>query len=422
MVLEHAPITGLTLLFTSISSTIKREQYAALTTRHYAARNLGGPNAQQQQAAADLSTWRRIRRLPLESLPFGPLGTSLQDTFLAGSVIAQMRALERRWGSNSFLSFLLTSSALGIAAMHVFVTESNSPVLSVDMLRVASAGGLLVPLVALATRYTKEIPSLNRLSLPGLGRFTITEKAMYIVPLVKLVLLPEVELVAQTHKRRAVLVDIGVWTRLLLALIGLLFGIASTRSTWLSWWLNTFSHYVCRPLINVLRPLLTFMFGATNVVEHAVPKHMQPGQGPHAEAAGFDSFAGAAAAHLGDPVVADGGRYTVDSLMGNTPAAAGADPFGMRRRPMPASRRAGGAGGSSAGPTGAGPTPSSSSTVGRGGRAGGSGVSRRRAVDPRAVQQIQELGLDASDDEIAAALEATGGDVNAAVHLLMRVH
>ncbi|ORC88792.1 uncharacterized protein TM35_000152230 [Trypanosoma theileri] len=273
MVFEHAPVTGLLLGICSISTSIVSQQYIT---------------PQRQDV---LPGWKTtIRRLPLESLPFGSLGVSLTDISCAMALLFQMRILERRWGSAPFLAFVLTTAMAGSVLLNVIVTEST-PSLSLEQLRVLCGGGSIVPLVALVTRRFMEVPSLSQWRVP-VTSIVLSEKLWVLLPLLRLLLFPDTQIRARTQKQRAIHVDIGLWTRLLLTLFGVLLGIATTKTRLLSWWLDFFSLRVCRPFLNFLQPVLTAIFGAKNVVELSVPRQHGSGQS------------------------AGGGRYTVDNISG----------------------------------------------------------------------------------------------------------
>ncbi|RNF02795.1 uncharacterized protein Tco025E_08331 [Trypanosoma conorhini] len=273
MVLDHAPVTGLLLSISALSMS--------LTPRHYMA----------WRHAYVAPGWRTtIRHLPLETLPFGSIGVSPTDVMCTLLVLFQMRILERRWGSPFFLAFVLTSAMTGSALLNMLVTEATPP-LNLDQLRILSAGGSIVPLVALATRYLLEVRSLRRWRVPLL-QFALTEWSFVLLPLMRLVFFPATEVLPRTHKQGAIQVDIGSWTRVLLALLGILWGIAS-RETWLlTWWLKFSSRYICRPFIRFIRPILSCLTGPANVVELGIPRQNNSDQS------------------------APGGRYTVDNLAG----------------------------------------------------------------------------------------------------------
>lgn len=386
-------MTGLTLLISSVSSAMVRGQF----TRHRSAAFAAGT------ATAPLTTYTIVKRLLLESLPIGPLGFSVLDVLLAVDLLYQFRTLERRWGANSFLAFLLTSSALGVWATQFLVTESGTRQLSVDAVRIFSAVGTLVPLSALLTRYLREVPSLHVLlpRLPG-TRLAVTEKALVLLPLLKLILSPATQIDIQTYRRAAVVVDVGLWTRLLCALLGVLFATFSTRSALLKCWLVYFSRYVCRPLLRFLRPLTEILFGAAFTADHAKPRHRQP---PHPQQSGLDGgFGGAEGDFHFDGSgnggerggVVDDGRYVVESLTG------GDNTLQEVRARMRARRHAQGRGGPA---SAAAPPPRRSP--------------QEDAARASAVASIEALGLPVSRDQIAAALDMTDGNVETAVHVLL---
>ncbi|KPA79239.1 putative mitochondrial hypothetical protein [Leptomonas pyrrhocoris] len=390
MVLEGAPVTGLTLIISTVSSAMVRGQYTRYRNAAFAAASPLSPH----------STSTAVKRLLLQSIPIGPLGFSAFDVCLAVSLAYQFRTLERRWGSNPFLGFLLTASAFGVCATQLFVTDSGTPQLSLDAVRILSAVGTLVPLAALLTRYVREVPSLHIIMhrLPG-THLAVTEKALVLLPFLKLVLNPVTQVDAQTYRRAAVIVDVGLWTRLLCTLIGVLFAIFSTRSTALRWWLVLFTKYVCRPLLRFLRPLTEILFGASFTVDHAKPRHRQQQQQQGGGSFHFDNDGSGDAA--GAASVVDDGRYVVESL-------AGGDALQEVRARMRARRHAMGRGGANG--DGAG---SASRTP----------VTRRspqeEAARASAVATIEALGLPVGRDEIAAVLDMTDGNVETAVHVLM---
>ena len=387
MILEGAPVTGLTLLISTVSSAMVRGQFTRYRTAAFAASTPQAP----------LSNYTLFKRLLLESLPIGPLGFSLFDVCLAIHLLYQFRTLERRWGSNTFLAFLLSSSALGVGATQWLVTESSTRQLSLDAVRIFSAVGVLVPLTALLTRYVREVPSLHVLvkRVPGTS-IAVTEKALVLLPLMKLVLNPNTRIDRQTYRRAAVVVDVGLWTRLLCTLIGFLFATFSTRSFTLRWWLVLFTKYVCRPLLRFLRPLTEILFGASFTVDHATPRHRQP----HGNAS-FD-FDGDG--NRGTATVVDDGRYVVESLTGGSALQEVRARARARRQ---AQRRVGASATAGGGATAA---ASSSSQVLR--------SPQEEAVRASAVATIEALGLPVGRDEIMAALDMTDGNVETAVHVL----
>lgn len=273
MVLENAPVTGL-LLGISVLST-------ATTPRHYAI---------SQRPPGLRGWWITIRSLPLNTLPFGSIGTSLTDVVCVLMLLLQMRILERRWGSSSFLAFVLTTSLAGSVMLNILVTEATPP-LTLDQLRIFSAGGSIVPLVALAVRCLSEVPSLHHWRVP-IASVLLTENLMIILPFLRLVLFPGTEFFPRTQRQRAIQVDVGLWVRVLLTLCGVTLGIASTRARLLVRWLDFFSRYVCRPFMNFARPVLSVIFGSTKGVLFGVPQQRAGGH------------------------TATGGRYTVDNIAG----------------------------------------------------------------------------------------------------------
>ncbi|KPI89200.1 hypothetical protein ABL78_1693 [Leptomonas seymouri] len=380
MILEGAPVTGLTLIISAVSSAMVRGQFTRYRSAAFATATPLVPS----------STWTIVKRLMLESIPIGPLGFSVFDICLAMNLLYQFRTLERRWGSNSFLAFLLTSSALGVCTTQFLVTESGTRQLSLDAVRILSAAGTLVPLAALLTRYLREVPSLHIViqRVPVVG-VTVSEKLIVVLPLLKLLLNPETQIATQTSRRAAVIVDVGLWTRLLCTLVGFLFAIFSTRTTALRWWLVLFTKYACRPLLCFLRPLTEILFGAPYAVDHAKPRH-QSRQGANFQ---LDSDGS------GDASVVDDGRYVLQSL-------AGGDALQEVRARMRARRHAQNQEGANAAADSRAPA-----------------LARRRpqeeAARSSAVAAIEALGLAVSRDEIVAALDMTDGSVEAAVHVLL---
>ncbi|RNF01758.1 hypothetical protein TraAM80_06844 [Trypanosoma rangeli] len=273
MVLDHAPVTGLLLGFSLLSMSLTPRHYMAL--RH----------------SYVVPGWKTtIRRLPLETLPFGSIGVSSADVMCTLLVLFQMRILERRWGSSLFLAFVMTSAMTGSVLLNMLVTEATPP-LNLDQFRILSAGGSIVPLVALATRYVLEVRSLHRWRVPLL-RISLTEWSLVLVPLMRLVFFPATEVSPRTHKQRAIQVDIGSWTRVLLAILGIIWGVASKETWLLTWWFRFSSRCICRPFINFIRPVLSCLTGSSNIVELGVPRQNNSGQ------------------------PSPGGRYTVDNLAG----------------------------------------------------------------------------------------------------------
>jgi hypothetical protein len=385
MILEGAPVTGLTLLISAVSSAMVRRLFTSYRSAAFAAASPLAPH----------STYTIVKRLLLESLPIGPLGFSAFDVFLAIDLLYQFRTLERRWGSNSFLAFMLTSSALGVCAAQLLVTESGTRQLSVDAVRIFSAVGTLVPLSAMLTRYLHEVPSLYVIlhHIPGTG-LAITEKTLVLLPLVKLVLNPTTQIDIQTYRRAAVVVDVGMWTRLLCTLLGVVFATFSTRSLTLRWWLAVFAKYVCRFLLRFLRPLTEILFGVSFTADHAKPRYRQPhnNQSLHFDNDGSGDTA----------AVVDDGRYVVQSLTGGSALQE------VRAR-MRARRHAQGRGNSGNAAELHPPPPPS--RVRR--------SPQEEEARMSAAASIEALGLPVSRDDIAAALDIADGNVETAVHLLL---
>ncbi|KAK7195581.1 hypothetical protein NESM_000486700 [Novymonas esmeraldas] len=391
MILEGAPVTGLTVFISTVSAAMVAGQYSRYRSMAFAAGT----------TAAPLTTFTLLKRLALESVPLGPLGNSAMDIVLAVNLLYQCRTLERRWGSNSFLAFLLSAAMLGVCSVQLLITESGSKHLSLDAVRIFSAAGTLVPLAALLTRYVREVPSRSTLAVPIPGTaFSISEKALVLLPLLKLVLSPSTQLQPQTFRRAAVDVDVGVWTRLWLALIGTIFAMLSTRSAVVQWWLMTFSRHVCRPLLRFLRPLTDAVFGPTFTVDHAKPRHAQPQPQPSHSGAHGDARLGR---HGGGRVldgdadaggVVDGGRYVVESLTGDD-ALQEVRARMRSRRHAPRHTAAGAAG----------------PTVVRSPQA--------EAARAEAIATLEAIGLRASRDEISAALDMTEGNLEMAVQILL---
>ncbi|CBZ34553.1 hypothetical protein, conserved [Leishmania donovani] len=393
MILEGAPVTGLTLLISTVSSTMVRGQYTRYRNMAFAPDTLAAP----------LTCFALAKRLLLQSIPIGPLGISAMDIFLAINLLYQFRTLERRWGSNTYMAFLFTSAVLGVCTVQLFVTESGSKQLSIDAVRILSAAGTIVPLAALLTCYLREVPSRSTLAMriPGTN-LIISEKALTLLPLMKLVLSPSTQLQAQTFRRAAVEADVGVWTRLWLALVGAIFAVMSTRSHVVRWWLTVFTRYICRPLLRFLRPLTDVLFGPSFTVDHAKPRNARHHQGGNGSfqlgiggaRAGFDG--------ADDAGVVDGGRYVVESLTGgDTLQEVRAR---MRARRHGAQQQQGSRGGAVA--------------------AGAPAQARRRSPQEEtarneAIATIEAIGLRASRDEIIAALDMTGGNLEMAVQILL---
>ncbi|KAG5477815.1 hypothetical protein LSCM1_05117 [Leishmania martiniquensis] len=395
MILEGAPVTGLTLLISTVSSTMVRGQYTRYRGTAFAADTLAAP----------LAGFTFTRRLLLQSIPIGPLGISVMDIFLTINLLYQFRTLERRWGSNSFMAFLFSSAMLGVCAVQLFITESGSKQLSIDAVRILSAAGTIVPLSALLTCYLREVPSRSTLAMriPGTN-LTISEKAVALLPLLKLLLTPSTQLQAQTFRRAAVEVDVGVWTRLWFALIGTVFALMSTRSGVVRWWLTVFTRYVCRPLLRFLRPLTDVLFGPSFTVDHAKPRSAQHQQGGNGN---FQLGGGSARGGFDgadDTGVVDGGRYVVESLMGDDPLQEVRARMRARRHRAQQHQQQG--------PLGDTVADRASAPVRRRSTQG-------EAARNEAVATIEAIGLRASRDEIIAALDMAGGSLEMAVQILL---
>lgn len=414
MVLEHAPVTGLTVLFSSISAAVTSEKYTRpphrVLLRHAAA---AAAAAGDGAPYAGTSLFVSLRRMCVESIPLGGLGATVGDIALSLSVVLQMRVLERRWGSASFLAFLVNAAATGVCLLHILTgppaSGTRSPLdmyipadgslsgrhsnlfFTPEAVRVLTGAASLVPLTALVVRYMLDVPSSSRgLRIPGTS-LALTERVTFILPLLKLILAPNGVLQPPTHKRDVVQVSVGLWTRLLLALAGLAFGFTSAQSPRMQWWLRFFSQRVCAPVLNAIRPfLVTPLFGSSKVTTHTMPPHLQQPQPQHQqEGTGVEFHEGQRGAFPpqrpaqqrppdppygfedggGDDEGGDRGRISVGNLTGAVPS--------QRFR------------------------------------------SRNTAVPPTAVAQIMEMGIGQSEEQVAAALRACGGDVSAAVNLLL---
>ncbi|KAG5503503.1 hypothetical protein JKF63_05642 [Porcisia hertigi] len=389
MILEGAPVTGLTLLISTVSSAMVRGQY----TRY---RNLAFPPG---TPAAPLTSFTLAKRLFLESIPIGSLGISAMDILLAVNLLYQFRTLERRWGSNSYMAFVFSSAILGVCAVQLFITESGSKHLSVDAVRILSAAGILVPLSALLTRYLREMPSRSTLAMriPGTN-LSISDKALALLPLSKLVLSPSTQLQAQTFRRAAVEVDVGVWTRLWFVVFGALFAILSTHSIVVQWWLAVFTRYVCRPLLRFLQPVTDVLFGRSFTVDHAKPRSTQQ------RSSGNMSLQAGGVGGARDTGVIDGGRYVVESLTGgNALQELGARIRARRHGAQP--HQVQGLQGGSVAPSAAAPAWHRSP--------------QEEAARNEAIATVEAIGLRASRDEIIAALDMAGGNLEMAVQILL---
>ncbi|KEG15055.1 hypothetical protein DQ04_00201080 [Trypanosoma grayi] len=359
MVLEHAPVTGLLLGISALSTTI--------TPRHY----------MTLQRAYVLPGWKAtIKRLPLGVLPFGSIGVSFTDVVCAVVLLFEMRTLERRWGSAQFLAFVMTAALAGSVLLNILITESTPP-LSLEQLRVLSAGGSIVPFAAFVTCKLMEVPSLHHWRIP-VTSIVLTEKMLVLVPLLRLVLFPDTEVRARTHKQHAVHVDIGLWTRVMLALFGVILSIASKKSRVFSWWLRFVSRTICSSFLNFMQPVLSALFGPPSVVELTIPPQ-SPGR------------------HT-----ATDGRYAIDNLAG--PQEEG----NIHLHRVYSSENAALRGGSLRRRR---DTPSDHRSTDAFGGAG--------AVTDERVAQIMDLGLGFEPEAIRSALIAANGHVDVAVEYLV---
>ncbi|KAH8616954.1 UBA TS N domain [Trypanosoma vivax] len=355
MVLEHAPVTGI-LLGLSFLSSIRTTQ----------------SNVAHQFAQTSLDLKTTLMRLPLLSLPFGAIGISLTDVACTMLVLFQMRTLERRWGSPPFLTFVVTAVLAGSVLLCVLVTESRPP-LTVDQLRILSSGGSIVPLAALSARFVIEVPSLHQWTTPFAWRVP-TGRLPLLLPLARLVICPSTEFFIRTQRQRIVHADIGLKPRLVLAIVGILLGITSSKSRLLSWWFDSVTRFISRPLFNIAKPVLRMLFTTDSTAELSLPE----------ESNGVRNTLG--------------GRYTVDNLVG---AQTIQNPWlGENRRPNERSFASGGHRRRRQGPN------------------EGEQVGDVRITD-ELVTQILELGMGFDVDTIHSALAAANGNVNAAVDILM---
>lgn len=471
MVLDHAPVTGLTVLVASLTAAITGDRYTRPPHRVSAAvAAAAAANGGTSLSSPSSSGFANARRRLLESIPIGGLGAAMEDMALTVGLLLQARWLERRWGSNTYLAFLLTGAATGVAATHMlwgiaghgdFIAanglhgegQRTTTFFTAEAVRVLTGAASLVPLTALVTRYLMEIPSSPPspqppLSTPNRGgegvcpllsplldsrtgapiaatlpsvfcvpgtALSLADAATLLLPLLKLILFPNGTLQQPTHKRDGVVVSVGAWTRVLLALIGVVFGLASARARWLRWWIAALAEWGCGPLLSAVRPfLLSPIFGSPTVATHAVPPHLRRhhqqqrhhqrgNMGTEIEAAFFANAArdggggGIGGVGNGGTEQADGGRISVGSLSGG---AAHARPPRMFGPPPPQRQQQQRGGGGVSGGRDGGSAPVDADTA-------------------AAVARIQEMGLPHEPHEIAAAVRACGGDVAAAVELLL---
>lgn len=411
MVLPGAPVTGLTLFISSISSAILSEHYA----RH---RSHSFVMAAALPTTSSTHLFTFLRRALLQSIPIGPMGVSLNDTVLTFFLLFQMRQIERRWGSGLFMAYLWSSAVIGVVAMQGLVVEGVNRQLTVDALRIFSAAASLTPLTALAVRYLREVPSLSPVLMQtSSSAWSINTKMLCIlVPLTKLILFPNTQLQSASFQRSAVTADVGFWVRLCFALLGVLFAVLSARpASWVSCWLRLVMRYITGPLLSCLRPIVEPVFGPPFFAEHVKPRRplddaslhrggpLHQSGAPTAALAGSSGSSPTAAAAIslssqrlrrgdggGQAVVGDNGRYVVDSLVGRESGYFNGD-MGLAP-PLPLQRRQ------------------------QQRRHVSEGELRRHRT---AITAIEALELGASSGEIIAALEATGGDIDAAVHLLL---
>lgn len=191
-------------------------------------------------------------------------------------------------------------------------------------LRTLCAAASIVPLAALTTRYMREIPALRRMvrlwggdsgatshaggsdaaAAEDDGAYYFTEKSLIVVALAKLVVFPNTLLAEMdgNTKRRLMLhltntnarnayydtsnfvssidfsrLHVSLLLRLVLCLVGVFFGFASTRNKFISQSIGKFSKHVCRFLLNALAPFTSVVLfaGPTNTIEHVLPPHYQ---------------------------------------------------------------------------------------------------------------------------------------------------
>ncbi|RHW73288.1 UBA/TS-N domain containing protein [Trypanosoma brucei equiperdum] len=369
MALAHAPITGF-LIGISV-------YYSSAAIRGHVV---------SQSSRTVLGWTATIKRLPILTFPLGTLGISIFDLGCALFIIIQMRKLERRWGSASFLAFVVTTAMISSFIINVCVVRGSSLSLPFEQLQVLSAAGSLMPLASLVTRFIMEVPSLDAwesFSFP----LAIISKPLLTLSMLKLIVCPETELPMRTSRLRGSVIraDAGLYTRLVLTLLGVVFGLASGRQGPLAWFLGLFSRRVCRPVLRLLKPILNIVGGQSPTVELKPLKR------------------------AGNVRAATDGRYTVDNLVEggylNDDEAFGLWSSGGARhrrnaRPMP--QREG------RNPTG------NQQTTHRpvGGRVGDVEVDER-------VAQIMELGMGFSAEDIRHALSAAGGQVDVAVNVLV---
>jgi hypothetical protein len=179
---RHAPISASSMAVSGLVSFVASRSLAAVSS----SRRGGG------------SFWAQ--------LPF-PLAGS-PDLFSGVCVLIvffHMRTLERRWGSSSFLTFLLWISVVNYVTAVVLFG-----------IRPGTVSALLAPVVALALRYYLEMPAIGT---SRLGPIAVTDKFLLIGAVAKLLLFPG-----------AHVAEASLWTRLGIGLIGAIASYFGRRS------------------------------------------------------------------------------------------------------------------------------------------------------------------------------------------------
>lgn len=321
MVFQTTPVTGMTLLLSSVSAIYFYQTTVNCASLIVAAASAARREVVERQictfrwlgdATTPSSLLASMSRMLFYSIPLGPIAFTLQDTVVVTLLLIHLRELEKRWGSGRFLSFLLSASFVG-GLYTTWVISSGTPglsaVLPTDLRRVASCLGSLVVLSALCQRYHHDVPEQ-----------TVPKAKMWGLLLKLLVWMAAGSVTPGSYRRQGMPVCPGGWHRLGAVSLGVLFGAlsaprsiessrrgSSDRGSLLYRWILLFSRTVCRPLCRHLQPLFGLLFGSPDTRrQHRPARHQRPSS----------SFTGT-------------GRLQVDHLAGGSGGGAGGQREGL---------------------------------------------------------------------------------------------
>lgn len=237
-------------------------------------------------------------RVPLTCFPIMPLASGGWTFVCLIVLLFHFRHLERRWGSPSFLTFVLVASLLGRAAAQIAVPGSTS---AADATRIATLAAAVVPISALCCRYYIDIPSLEKTRI--FGNVVVSEKVLIWGCALKVLLFPFVVNGVDVSSRLVPVSNIPILSRLLMVLAGagLAFLIRTSRASQKrirtgarksvgAVFMDRLAVAVATPIVRwVLQPLFLPVCGSSSSVQHyPPPNHQAPNQqrGPRDRAVG----------------------------------------------------------------------------------------------------------------------------------------